>query len=79
MVLSIISLKSVLDENFNKEISQPIEIQNSFNYRFYNKIFRIISVFVKEVSLFYTIWAFVKSPNLFGFFYLLNYLYYFCD
>lgn len=75
LLLTIISLKSIRDQIY-KEKPAP-KIEEGLDQKVYFQIFQITSIFVKELTLFYTMYVFLQNLNLFGLAYMISYLVYF--
>jgi hypothetical protein len=83
IVLSLISLSSIYAElkkppTVLNNTSNPEEVKVSdVKQKVYYKVLKIVSVFLKEILLFYTSFRFLQKPNFFKFLYLLCYMHYF--
>lgn len=83
ILLTLISLNSIHAEH--KDHVERLEsrtpstavIAVDVKDKFYYEFLKIISVFLKEILLFYTCFRFLQKPNIFKFLYLLCYMYYF--
>lgn len=75
LCLSTISLKTLVGKLFYRGPGMVSVIDSKSTYYF---TMRLVSVFLREVLLFYTLLRFLPTPNLFKVIYLSSYLFYFC-
>ena len=75
LIFSTISFQEFLRKFF---VSTPHMVSTVGSDSNYYLVMRILSVFLREVLLFYTLVKFLQTPNLFKVIYLGSYLFYFC-